>query len=128
MRQSGRPRQIGDDIAQQVVDLYKDGAPIKQIEQTVGIHKSTIYEMLKRHGLTARRTTAHKQDSIGFELQDMHTEQEQIMHCLVLDNQHLKQMILDMGVYAGTATSEAVPHRTQTASSVVSGSNKGENQ
>ena len=119
MRSAGKPRKHDDATAATVVDMYKNGDPIKDICETTGLARSTIYQMLKRHGLTARRTDSHTHDMIGFEVQDIDTELQVEYTVLVLENRRLQKMLLDMGVYTGTASSKAVPQRTQDASSVV---------
>jgi hypothetical protein len=118
MRHAGKPRKHNDAKAATVVDMYKNGEPIKEICEATGLARSTIYQMLKRHGLTARRTDTHDHDLVGFELQDIATEMEVEFNFLVLENEHLQKTLLDMGVYTGTASSKAVPQRTHTASSV----------
>jgi transposase-like protein len=118
MRKSGRPRKHDDTTANTVVDMYQNGEPIKEICRKTDVPPSTVYHILARHGLSARRTPTHNHSDIGFSLHDIHTEQEQIMHYLLIDNERLTRMLLDMGVYTGTATSKAVPPRTQQASSV----------
>lgn len=125
MRKAGRPRKHDDITAETVVDMYKNNEPIKEICRKTNVPASTLYHILARHGLSARRTPAHNHSDIGFALHDIHTEQELVMHYLLIDNERMTQMLLDMGVYTGTATSKAVPTRTHDASSVQADNKEG---
>jgi transposase-like protein len=46
----------------EAVALYESGAPIKEIAQRFGIHRVTVSEICKRHGVELRSTTRRMTD------------------------------------------------------------------
>lgn len=90
-------RLINDKTAARVKKLYKDGMKIVDIEETVGLARSTIYWLLDREGSTSRRTkkkvrlTADEQTVAH--LYDLILEQEEMIQAQEAEIKSLRKRL-----------------------------------
>jgi transposase-like protein len=95
-RKPGRPRRHADSVSASVADEYMAGETITRICEKHNISRSTVYTLLRRHGITPERRTVIERDEVAEVLYDITAEQELIVDQMTAEADRLRS-VLDRG-------------------------------
>lgn len=95
-RKPGRPRVHSNGLSAAVADGYMAGETISRICEKHNISRSTVYTLLRRHGITPERRAVVERDEVSDVLYDITVEQELIVDQMAAEADRLRS-VLDRG-------------------------------